>query len=88
MIAIQIAMIKATMSSNAPPGVCRLKNIIDHQKFRKSCKANIHMARYFATTAVSLFQISHNDIAINKYKTVQTGPKIHEGGFHDGFTNV
>ena len=46
------------------------------------------MAALFKESAALDFQTMNKAIPINMYNTVQTGPKIQFGGFHDGLLMV
>ena len=69
---------------NAQAGCLRPKKIIDQPAFKASCP-KYPITSLDRTASLELArQARQMATAISTYKTVQTGPKIQLGGFHDG----
>ncbi len=76
------------MSIKASSGEWKLKKKRDHQKLRNNCIAKNNEACNTNVFDALLFQTSQSEMAISKYKIVQTGPKRYPGGFQEGLTSV
>lgn len=76
------------ISTSAKPVKWNLKNNSDHQKFKNNCNVKNIIATSFLFVDAFDFQTNHKLIPINKYNAVQTGPKIYEGGFHEGLIRL
>jgi len=63
-IANTITAHKRTITANAPPMDCPPKKMGDQIAFKTNCIRNNRIAFFFSFE--SLFQISHNEIPINK----------------------
>ena len=83
-IVIKIKINISTILASASAGEWNLKKTIDQQKFKPSCKPKTIIALFFWYGRALLFHISQNDTPIKKYSAIHTGPKIYDGGFHEG----
>ena len=87
-IVIRINTTNNPISTNAKPVKWNLKNNNDHQKFKNNCNVKNIIATSFLFVDAFDLQTNHKLIPINKYNAVHTGPKIYEGGFHDGLIRL
>ncbi len=79
-IEIQSIIIKIKLPNNE----WKLKNTIDHSKFKTNCTANIKSANLTSRLLKPSRQIKNKDIPIKTYNVVQIGPNNQFGGAHDG----
>ena len=79
-IAIQSIIIKIKLPNNE----WKLKNAIDHSRFKTNCTPNIKSANLTSFLLKPSRQIKNKDIPIKTYNVVQIGPNNQFGGAHDG----
>jgi hypothetical protein len=79
-IAIQSIIIKIKL----PNKEWKLKNTIDHSKFKTNCTPNIKSANLTSFLLKPSRQTKNKDIPIKIYNVVHTGPNNQFGGAHDG----
>ena len=71
------------MMTRAAPISCAPKNMGVHA----ALSASWTKYRFSTGPRPMRFHTIHAAVAIMRYSTVHTGPKIHEGGFHEGLTS-
>ena len=84
----RIVIHKTNISTNAQPGDCNPKKIIDQKVFNTSCTINTDKAIFTSLRSNPFFQARNAATPINKYKVIHTGPKIQFGGANSGFTKA
>src|ERR1051326_5288227 len=80
----RMASQRKTISTNAPPGLCRPKKIIDQSVLSTSWPRKIAKAIFTSLRSNPFFQTRNAAMPISANRVVQTGPNTHDGGLNDG----
>lgn len=76
------------IAKNPSSGDCKPKNVTDHKKFSINCSKNTYKNLVLVFLIKPFFQIKKNEIPINAYNVVHTGPKTQLGGEKKGLFKV
>src|SRR3989344_725999 len=86
MIVARMASQRNTISTSAPPGLCRPKKIIDQSVFKTNWPKKMPRAIFTSLRPSPFFQTRNAAIPISANNVVQTGPNTHAGGLRAGLT--
>ena len=87
-IVARMASQRKIISTNAAPGLCKPKKMIDQNVLSTSWPINMPRAIFTSLRSSPLFQTKNAAIPMSAKSVVQTGPNTHAGGLNAGRARV